>query len=450
MMNSFRRRLIIFVATALVLFGPIRPVHASGLYLSGQRLSNLTIEPLAPFVTGEHPTLVVHLTSEFGKPIPRQPIIILLDGKRKAQGETDSKGTAAIMLKYKFPAGSYKVLAFYPGITSIGLPSAAVRTTMTVVPAKLAIYTIPPTPGVVFKLNDQTYTTDQNGKTDVEVKVSGIYSLEVLPIDQNNLPSNVRMEFARWNDNTFTPKRDVYFPRTNRLEAGFTVKYQVNQVFHDSNGALVDPTRISSLTIRGAGNTFTFDKAGTIWLPANRLVRRIGESLQSEDILYYSSDVTIDGASVVNKGEQRFQIRPGDVWPMRVLLYSVHFFAQDAMFHAPIGKGIELTYPDGHKRKFYFNSRNAELTIPALARGSYSARIIGAGGSAPPTSIHLSRDQDVELLMLSYLDMAVLVGIPLLIALAFFFIGRPWWLRVLRHPSRYRELVYQQTQQDPR
>jgi hypothetical protein len=55
----------------------------------------------------------------------------------------------------------------------------------------------------------------------------------------------------------------------------------------------------------------------------------------------------------------------------------------------------------------------------------------------------LSRDQSVELLVLSYLDMAVIVGVPLLIALVFFFIGRPWWLQVLRHPSKYRELVYE-------
>jgi hypothetical protein len=118
------------------------------------------------------------------------------------------------------------------------------------------------------------------------------------------------------------------------------------------------------------------------------------------------------------------------------------------MFHFPIGKGIELTYPDGRKQEFLFDSSNAEITIPSLARGSYSARIIGAGGSAPPTPVHLSRDQGVELLMLSYLDMAVIVGIPLLIALLFFFIGRPRWLRVLRHPSKFRELVYQNTQRD--
>jgi len=203
------------------------------------------------------------------------------------------------------------------------------------------------------------------------------------------------------------------------------------------------------MTVRGVGNTFTFDKAGPIWLPANRLTRRVGERLESEEILYYFREILVDGANVVNKSEQRFRIRPDDVWPVEVLLYSARFSARDAMFRFPIGKGIALTFPDGHTEEFLFtDSENAEVEVTSLARGSYSARIIGAGGSAPPTPVHLSRDQNVELLMLSYLDITLIIGIPLLIALAFFFIGRPYWMRVVRHPSKYRELVYQNTQRE--
>ncbi|RPI91753.1 MAG: Ig-like domain repeat protein [Chloroflexi bacterium] len=441
---SFQRLLIITIVAMLALLEPVLPVQAGGLNSPRQALTNLTIEPLKPVVTGDHPTVTVHLTAEFGKPIPKQPIILLVDGKRKAEGVTDSRGIAVMTLKFKFPAGRYQLTAIYPGVLSIGVPSAVAKTNMRVESAKVAIYTVPPTPGVVFKLDGQTYTSDKEGVVNLEVDLGGTYPLEVLPIDHSNLASNIRMEFSRWNDNVFTPTREVHFPREDRLEAGFTVNYQVNQEFRDLSGELVDPARISSIVIRGVGTTFTFDKAGPIWLPANRLTRRIGDRLESEEILYYFRDVNIDGANVVNKGEQRFRIQPDDVWPVQVLLYSARFSARDAMFHFPIGKGIELTYPDGHKQEFFFDSANAELVIPALARGSYSARIIGAGGSAPPTPVHLSRDQGVELLMLSYLDIAVIVGIPLLIALAFFFIGRPHWFRVLRHPSKIRELVYEQ------
>src|SRR5512138_84578 len=451
MKKNIHRLLIVLAIAMLVFVEPAMPVHAARLDPdppAPPRLSNLKIEPLRPIVTGDHPTITVHLTTEFDKPIARQPIIILVNGTRKGEARTDSRGVATITLKYKFAAGNYQVTALYPGVLSIGVPSARAKTSMRVDPAKVSIHTVPPTPGVVFKLNGQTYTADKNGVVTLTVELGGTYPLEVLPIEDDNLPSNVRMEFSRWNDNVFTPLREVHFPRKDRLEAGFTVNYQVNQKFYDLQSEPVDPKRISSMTIRGVGTTFTFDKAGPIWLPANRLTRRIGDRLESEEILYYFQDVTIDGASVVNKGQQRFRIQPDDIWPVQVLLYTAHFSARDAMFGFPIGKGIELTYPDGHKQQFMFDSRSAEVTVSSLARGSYSATIIGAGGSAPPTPVHLSRDQGVELLMLSYLDMALIVGIPLLIALLFFFIGRPIWLRVLRHPSKYRELVYRNTQRD--
>ena len=441
MKNSVKRLLFIFSTILLVLFTFTTPVYASEAFL--RRPANLTLEPLPPLTVGDHPTVIAHLTAEFGQPIRNQPIIIFIDGQRKGEGRTDSRGIASITLKFKFEAGTYRVLAVYPGIVSIGVNRATAELGMVIEPARSAIYTVPPVPGVLFKLNGQTYETDESGVANVKVNTSGVYTLEVLPLNENALPSNIRMEFARWNDNVFTQKRQVYFPRARRLEVGFTVSYQVDQEFFDTTGAPVDSSRIDSMTLRGVGNTFTFDKAGPIWLPANRLTRRIGERLESEEILYYFREITVDGANVVNKSEQRFRIRPDDVWPVQVLLYSARFSGSDAMFRFPIGKGIELTYPDGHTEEFLFDAENADVVVSGLARGSYSARIVGAGGSAPPTPVHLSRDQDVDLLMLSLLDIALIIGIPLVIALLFFFIGRPYWMRVIRHPSKYRELVYQ-------
>ena len=446
MTNLYKRSLIICFAALLALFTFVAPVSA-GKALQGKP-ANLSLEPLKPLVVGDHPTIVAHLTAEFGQPIPNQPILIFIDGKRRAEGRTDSRGIANITLKYKFEAGTYHVLAVYPGVISIGVNRATAELGMVFEPARAAIYTVPPVPGLVFKLNDQVIEADENGIANIEVNTSGLYTLEVLPIGEDRLPPNIRMEFARWNDNVFTEKRTLYLPRTRRLEVGFTVNYQVSQEFFDTQGDPVSPNRIDSLTVRGVGNTFTFDKAGPIWLPANRLTRRIGERLESEEILYYFREILVDGANVVNKSEQRFHIRPDDVWPVQVLLYSARFSGKDAMFRFPIGRGIELTFPDGHSEEFLFDSENAEVVVPALARGSYSARIIGAGGSAPPTPVHLSRDQDIELLMLSYLDISLIVGIPLLIALVFFLIGRPYWLRIVRHPSKYRELVYENRTRD--
>ncbi len=359
MKTLLQRFWMLFTVMLVGLFTLVTPVHASEQLQRSP--ANLMVEPLKPLVTGDHPTIIAHLTAEFGQPIKNQPIIVFIDGARKAAGRTDSRGIAAITLKYKFPAGTYRIVVVYPGITSIGVNRATAEVALKVEPAQIAIYTVPPVPGVVFKMNGKTYTTDENGVANLAVNLSGTYPLEVLPIDPKSLPSNMRIEFARWNDNIFTQQRQVYFPRIRRLEVGFTVSYQVDQKFYDTTGQVVDPARVSSMTLRGVGNSHTFDGAGPIWLPANRLTRRVGERLESDPIRYYFREIVIDGANVVNKGEQRFQIRPDDVWPIQVLLYSAHFSARDAMFRFPIGKGIELTYPDGHKQEYY----HVELQVEA-------------------------------------------------------------------------------------
>jgi hypothetical protein len=445
MMTISRRLFIVFFVIFLSLFKLTMAAQASmpQVKLQEGKDAILTLEPLKPFTVGDHPTIILHLIDELAQPIPNQIIIIFVDGKRKASGLTDSTGAVSIPLKYKFPAGEYHIKAVYAGFHSLGLLATSVETDMIIQAATGMIRTVPPMAGINFKFNGQIYTSDENGYVNFKVNESGSYSLEVLPVDNELLPPNVTIKFSRWNDNIFTSGRQVYFPRTRALQAGFVFNYLVNEAFFDTTGAPVDPARVSSMTIKGLGSTYTFDKAGPIWLPANRLTRRIGEQLESQDIVYHIQDIQIDGANVINKSQQSFRLIPDDVWSINVLLYSIRFSSRDAIFHFPIGSGIELTYPDGHKNKFLFDSSASELEIPSLARGSYSATVISRGGSAPPTPIHLSRDQDVELLVLSFLDMGIIIGVPFTLALVLLFIGRPRLFRALRHPSRFRELAYQ-------
>src|SRR5262245_16608735 len=165
----------------LSLFSSILPVYAQGAGLSvtlqGRRPANLIIEPLKPFVLGDHPVINVQLTAQFGQPIPNQPIIIMVDGVRKAEGKTDSRGVTSIPLRYKFAAGTYHVKAIYPGIISIGVNRATAEADFVIEPAKIAIYTVPPMPGIRFKLNQQIFTSDENGVADIVVRTGGIYSL---------------------------------------------------------------------------------------------------------------------------------------------------------------------------------------------------------------------------------------------------------------------------------
>jgi len=184
---SRRYLLTALTVTILSLFSSVTAAQASGLVFSPKpqaKPANLIIEPLRPLALGDHPTIIVHLTAQYGQPIPNQPILIYVDGVRKAEGRTDSRGLASILLRYKFPAGTFKVRAIYPGITSIGLPRVVADADLVVEPAKVAIYTVPPTPGINFKFNHKIYTSDANGVVNLVVDTSGIYSVEVLPINE--------------------------------------------------------------------------------------------------------------------------------------------------------------------------------------------------------------------------------------------------------------------------
>jgi hypothetical protein len=108
-----------------------------------------------------------------------------------------------------------------------------------------------------------------------------------------------------------------------------------------------------------------------------------------------------------------------------VLLYAAHFTARDAMFGFPIGTGIRMEYPDGEVQEYVFDTEKGQ-TIDKLARGIYKVTVTGGDGYAPPTPIALSRSQDVELMVFSYLDIGVLLGVGLFLSVGLLLIGRPY------------------------
>ena len=452
-MTIFLRRGLIILAACLSLLGMATPAFAydsghaaepaSLSLLPAQRdRSRLVIEPLKPMAVGTHPTIIMRLTDQLGKPIPNQAIRVYINDARKAQVNTDSQGIATAVLRYKFVAGTYRIKAVYAGVDVLGVEATTAEADLIVEPATVDIYTVPPMPGIKVKFADKILVSDEQGTMRIVLDQSGVYPLEVLPVDQDELPSNMRIEFSRWGDQVFTSYRESYFPRANQLVIGLRISYQVDQAFHDASGEPVDPARISSMTLRRYGELLTFEKAGPIWLAQNRVVGRLGGNLESQPILYYFKEIIVDSVNVVNKSQQRFHVGPDNVWPVHLLLYSARFSGRDAMFHFPIGSAVELTYPNGRQQIFNFDSED-EIFIPALARGTYRAKVTGVGGSSPETPIHLSRDQEVELRVLSYLDMAVIFGVPTLVALALLFIGRPHWRTgIVQAPATIKARAY--------
>lgn len=411
---------IITVLTVIILslFSQSANAQAKG---SALVTTAVTIQTAESVEVGGSSEVLVQLTSSIGQPISDQPIEFWMDGVLERRGRTDATGSVSIKIK-RDVVGTYALTAIFKGSPLLALATSKATTELVVVPAIIEIQTIPPLPNIKFSLDNQVFSSNAEGIARIEVEKGGMYRLELLTSEFAD--TNMQMEFSRWADDTFVPYRDIEVPLGKPLQVGFEVSYQVSHTFVDRAGEPVDPARITSVTIKGSnGTTYTFEDNQPHWLLAGRVIR-LNNGLEQTKILYSVIDVTIDGSNVVSKAQQRFYIEPNDVWSLKLLLYSARFFAVDALFRFPIGSGIEMEYPNGNVQTFLFDSTEEHFS-QGLARGIYHVTVIGARGIAPPTPMALSRDQDVELLVLSYFDLGVMFSLGLSLALGLLYFGRP-------------------------
>ncbi len=305
---------------------------------------------------------------------------------------------------------------------------------LVVAPEFIEIHTTPSLPHIKFSLDDQVFSSDDYGVARIPVTKAGTYHLELLPLE--NKDANLQMSFDRWGDEIFKPFRDITVPLNRHLEIGFAVSYQVSQTFVDLSSRPVDASRVTSITLKGSnGTTYTFEDNKPHWLQAGRVIR-LNNGLEQTKILYSIISIMVDGSNVVSQAQQRYYVNPDDVWTVQLLLYKARFTARDALFGFPIGSGIHMEYPNGKFESYSFNTGEG-YTIDGLARGIYRVKVTGAKGYAPVTPIALSRDQNVELMVFSYLDLGVFLSIGLFLSLGLLLLGRPYLLAPVAAVGRW-------------
>jgi hypothetical protein len=126
---------------------------------------------------------------------------------------------------------------------------------------------------------------------------------------------------------------------------------------------------------------------------------------------------------VVNRGQQRFFPAKTRRMELRLLLFAARVTVRDALLGFPIGSAVRLEYPNGRTRRHALEP-GAELTLGSLPRGDYRVSVdaLGISSSRP---VALSRDQQVDLKVISWLDVVVVLFALASIALALLFLRRP-------------------------
>jgi hypothetical protein len=311
-----------------------------------------------------------------------------------------------------------------PGATWSPASAASRTSAAQCVPAPgrlLTVATVPKVAGFVFAVGDQHYRTDSSGKariapvtcSDPEVALGPISG----PIDQGNRTTAI---FDGWySSETLGRSRG-----NGTIYASFRQTVRVDLTLHDLDGKPIDRSAVGDIVIKGStGAQITVPRdQSSVELDASRVVR-FSNGLVSKDILWSVQSVDVDGNTAVVRGRTRFLPRHRKLIPIPLMLYSLRVHVHDVILHRSVGDQVLLFEPNGTTKSIPLGP-GATGGLPALARGHYVLKATGgsiAMGFKQPVAI--SRAEEAELTVISYVDVAIAIGAFLLVVVGLFLIG---------------------------
>jgi len=287
----------------------------------------------------------------------------------------------------------------------------------------LVVRAVPPLPGIVFELEGQAFTSSDDGVARIAVERWSADLRRRIVVNDVARNDGSEATFVNWENWSQANTREV--------NVTFTISEPVTFSFVDSTGAAVDPAMIDSLVIK-SNTGVILDIPGTRLADPTLVTaltfERTRAGFQRKPTVYVVDQVIIDGANVVNSSQQRATFDIDRQWQISLLFYGVKLRAHDAFFGSPLGTELVVEAVDGSQQRYALDADGA-VVIPRVPRGEYLVSVLGAGYS-PPRPIVVSRDQVVELEVISALDIAVVLGFVATSVLALVIVGRPFLVTV--------------------
>ena len=302
------------------------------------------------------------------------------------------------------------VLALLVGCTWAGAPAAAVAAPACPADRPLttvAVSTVPVVPGARIVVAGQPVVTDGAGRGTVQVcRLTNAKEITG-PKEAVQLPGQRRAVF----DRIFLSNRG------SSVQAAFGIDDEVAFSFIG-----IPAKRIESFTLRSStGQVLKRDSLGPVYLPGSRVLR--GPDGLEERKIYYSVDsVLVAGSSVVNRSQVKFFPADRPVVRVPLLAYTMRVEVVDRLFRWPTGSRVSLIR-EGTEPSLK-QLQNGVATFKEMPRGDYTV-VAQAPGLRIDRKVILSRDQVVVMPVLTWVDLAVLIGVPLLIALGLVLAPRP-------------------------
>jgi hypothetical protein len=290
------------------------------------------------------------------------------------------------------------------------------------VPGSVIIKTYPRVEGAVFQVEGRSFPTDREGKAKIDVERMSYDLRDRITIADQPLTvgdyAGAYPRVTRWFDWNST--------QNTVPTAAIGLWYPVKWSFTRQDGNVVPPDQVTSLTFKSSvGTRFTFVAAehGQAHLLQGSRVVPTPQGPDSKPVYYTIESACVAGSSVVIRAQEQYKPAETQDWLVNMLFYSATISSKDAFYGYSIGSHVSLTFPDGTSKQYSLD-KDGTLHIPALPRGDYEMSVVGPGYS-PPRPVAITRDQEVELEMVSYVDMATAVLILGLAALGLLLVGRP-------------------------
>ena len=294
--------------------------------------------------------------------------------------------------------------------TAPALAAAASRSSSVV-----SVRTVPAVPGLVLTLENRRFVTDSAGRVLIP-RAPGTANRDVvrgIRVFQRQLDAHTKVRFNRW----FTVGSDSY--------AALDVYRQLRWRFVvDGSGAPVPVRRIERVVVRsssGEVRVFRTDLGRPHWFFSRRATSIRGQ-VKLKDVDYTVERVTVLGSNVVNAGQQAFSPERDRAVRLRLAFFTLTVRGQDALFGSSEGTHARLELPNGAVRELTLV--HGAAVVRSLPRGSYRITL-SDGAYRIPQPLVLSRSQVAVVPVVTYLDVSVVGGGLLALALGLLLAGRP-------------------------
>jgi hypothetical protein len=305
----------------------------------------------------------------------------------------------------------------HPAPTRARLTAAVVARIVT-----LHVYTVPPEPGVKLLFDGQPVTTDAAGVAVINTPYRRTgHTLKLARPDWTSDNGRIETKFTVWRSPVPEQKHSptltqLILRRNHAIQLGFRVSYQVNFSFVTTDNQSVPSSRVSGVELRADGGYISSVAGGqTIRLLGVQPVEETG-ALVAHTVNYMLQSVMVDGSNVVNVGQQRVNPTRQQSAKFVLQLRQLTITAHDRFFGMHVGSAVVVTYPDERRVSYRFD-RAHQVVLTNLARGHYQIHI-GGGGFLTSQAVVLSRNQIVNMPILTWPDIITLIVVLAAVAVA--------------------------------